>query len=107
MASAFQFGYGNPDNYSDWAGYAGLDRKTGDFGAVPPSTAPVQPPATSVGELYQQKVAAPMAAGIGKVQSAMNSAKNSFNQLSQGNVVGAVTGAQAGEDSFLNRLEEQ
>lgn len=29
MAEAFKFGYGNPANFSDWATYAGLDRKTG------------------------------------------------------------------------------
>jgi hypothetical protein len=29
MAGAFQFGYGNPSNFSDWAAYAGMDRKTG------------------------------------------------------------------------------
>jgi len=29
MSNAFQFGYGNPSNFSDWAAYAGLDRKTG------------------------------------------------------------------------------
>ena len=31
MSGTFQYGYGNPDSYSDWAKYAGLDRKTGGF----------------------------------------------------------------------------
>jgi hypothetical protein len=54
MASSFQFGYGAPDNYSDWATYAGLDRKTGQFAASaaqPPGVAPPE----SFGEMFEQK----------------------------------------------------
>ena len=105
MPSSFQFGFGAPDNYSDWAQYAGMDRKTGDFAATPAGTA-VPPPATTMQELYQQKVVAPIQSTVGKVQSGISTVKNSVNQLSQGNVVGAVTGASAQSDSFLNRLEE-
>lgn len=41
MSNAFQFGYGNPSNFSDWAAYAGLDRKTGMMRPMSPSN-PVQ-----------------------------------------------------------------
>lgn len=34
--NSFQFGFGNPEGYSDWAKYAGFDRKTGNFAVVPP-----------------------------------------------------------------------
>jgi len=42
MAEAFQFGYGNPANFSDWVAYAGLDRKSGTMrsGAQPPGIDP-------------------------------------------------------------------
>ena len=51
-AEYFQFGYGSPD-YSDWAGYAGLNRKTGM--AATDQSSPVAPP-TSMQDLYQQKI---------------------------------------------------
>lgn len=34
--NSFQFGFGNPEGYSDWAKYAGFDRKTGNFAVAPP-----------------------------------------------------------------------
>lgn len=45
MAEAFQFGYGNPANFSDWASYAGLDRKSGMMRSNPvsPTGEPAQP----------------------------------------------------------------
>jgi hypothetical protein len=36
MASAFQFA--NPADFSDWARYAGFNRKTGEIGVAPDST---------------------------------------------------------------------
>jgi len=62
MASAFQFS--NPADYSDWAKYAGFDRKTGDIGVAPPS-------APSVDDIE-------------------NKISNITSQLQQGNVVGSV-----------------
>lgn len=45
MAEAFKFGYGSPSTFSDWANYAGLDRRTGMMRSEPvsPTSEPVQP----------------------------------------------------------------
>ena len=37
MSQAFQFGYGSPSTFSDWANYAGLDRRTGMMRSEPVS----------------------------------------------------------------------
>ena len=95
MASAFQFGFGNPEAYSDWAGYAGLDRKTGMFGEQPPTVSAVKPPET-MDELFQQKVVAPTQA---KFTQAGEKVSNAYDQFSQGNIakgIGAVSTEQKG-----------
>ena len=71
-AEYFQFGYGSPD-YSDWAGYAGLDRKTGM--AAADQSSPVAPP-TSMQDLYQQKIANPINAAVNKVSNAATNIGN-------------------------------
>ena len=91
MASSFQFAFGNPVNYSDWANYAGLDRKTGMFSASVPDAA-VPPPAT-MDELFQQKVVAPAEKAFGNVKNTANMIGNTVSQIGQGNAVGAYNAA--------------
>jgi len=87
MASAFQFSFSDPVNYSDWANYAGLDRKTGMFAASTPDTG-IAPPAT-MEEMFQQKAIAPMEKAFGNVKNTANMIGNTVSQIGQGNVVGA------------------
>lgn len=91
MASAFQFGFGSPENFSDWAGYAGLDRKTGEFAPAAPDTG-IAPPAT-LGELFEQKAIAPAQKAFDKAKGVGTMISNTANQISQGNAVGAYNAA--------------
>lgn len=83
MASAFQFGYGKPENFSDWARYAGLDRKTGMM--APSAPTGVAPPETFEDLANQQ---------ISNVKTQTTNVGNMFSnvgaQLGQGNVMGAI-----------------
>lgn len=79
MASSFQFGFSNPDSYSDWAKYAGLDRKTGMFSDTTQNTG-VAPPET-FGQMVEQKFA--------PVQQAFSTISNAGTQLGQGNFMAA------------------
>lgn len=87
MASAFQFGFGSPENHSDWATYAGLDRRTGEFAPSAPDTG-VAPP-TTFGELFEQKAIAPAQKALGNLQNTASIISNTASQISQGNAVGA------------------
>ena len=78
MAQAFQFG--SPSDYSDWANYAGFDRKTGEQEAFKPSEG-VAPPSTAAEYLTQ--AIAPIQQKMGMMSSAMNNA-------GKGNMIGAV-----------------
>jgi len=91
MAEAFQFGYGNPNNFSDWAGYAGFDRKTGTM-AAQSADAGVPPPET-FGELFEQKVAKPFNSAVQNVQTFGTNMSNAGTQLTQGNGMGAFNAA--------------
>lgn len=88
MASSFQFGFASPDNFSDWAKYAGLDRKTGMMAPVPQTG--VAPPET-FGELANQQIQS-VQQKIGNI-GAM--ASNVGTQLGQGNVMGAINATRA------------
>lgn len=79
MASSFQFGFSNPESYSDWAKYAGLDRKTGMFSDTQQTTG-VAPPET-FGQMVEQKLA--------PVQQAFSTIANVGSQIGQGNFMGA------------------
>lgn len=91
MSGAFQFAYGDPSNYSDWASYAGLDRKTGMFAASAPDTG--VPPPNTVEELWQQKAVAPAEKALGSIKNTANIFTNTAKQMGQGNVVGAYNAA--------------
>jgi hypothetical protein len=87
MASAFQFAYSNPENFSDWASYAGLDRKTGMFEPSAPDTG--VPPPTTLGELFEQKAVVPAQKAWGNVKNTANMISNTASQIGQGNAIGA------------------
>ena len=91
MASSFQFGYADPSNFSDWANYAGFDRKTGQMTSSS-SDAGVPPPET-FGELFDQKVANPFNKAVQGVQAVGTNLSNATTQLGQGNVMTAVNTA--------------
>jgi hypothetical protein len=93
MADMFQFGYGDPSNFSDFAKYAGLDRKTGmatpyDLG----SDQGVAPPA-NMQELLQQKVADPFNKKVEGFKQQGTNISNAVNQFEQGNFVQGVNAA--------------
>lgn len=73
--AAFQFGFSSPTNYSDWATYAGLDRKTGQF--APTMRKAGVPPPENFSEYVQQAVA--------PAQQAFAKFTNAATQLGQGN----------------------
>jgi hypothetical protein len=87
MAGAFQFAYGDPSNFSDFANYAGLDRKTGMFAASAPDTG--VPPPTTMEELWQQKAVAPAEKAMGAIKNTVSNISNTASQIGQGNAVGA------------------
>ena len=91
MASSFDFGYGNPNNFSDWASYAGFDRKTGQM--QPPSADAGVPPPETFGELYDQKVATPFNNAVQGVQAFGTNMSNAATQVGQGNGMGAINAA--------------
>ena len=91
MASSFDFGYANPSNFSDWATYAGFDRKSGTM-AAPSASAGVPPPET-FGELYEQKIAQPFGNAMQGVQTFGTNISNAATQLGQGNGMAAVNAA--------------
>jgi hypothetical protein len=77
MAQAFQFG--SPSDYSDWANYAGFDRKTGEQEAFKPSEG-VAPP-SSVSEYLTQAIA--------PATKKMSTISNAMDNIGQGSMVGA------------------
>jgi len=86
-ASSFDFGYGAPDNFSDWAKYAGFDRKTGTIAA--PTDGGIAPPET-FGELIDQKVVNPFNKSVENFQAFGSNLSNAATQLGQGNGMAAV-----------------
>jgi hypothetical protein len=96
MAQAFQFA--PPSNYSDWANYAGFDRKTGEqqsfSGGIAPSadtSSGIEPP-KSLNEFFQRKMepvtntynkltAAAGEAGKGNFSNAYNTMKTPTSQF--------------------------
>lgn len=50
MAEAFKFGYGSPSTFSDWANYAGLDRRTGMMRPASSSSGEAIKPMTNIPE---------------------------------------------------------
>ena len=84
MASAFQFGFANPENFSDWAKYAGLDRKTGMM--LPTTETPGVAPPETFSDLANQQISAVQ----NKFSNFGSMLGNVGTQLGQGNVMGAI-----------------
>jgi len=76
MAQAFQFA--SPNNFSDWASYAGFDRTTGEQQAYAP-TGGVAP--TNMSDFMSQAVA--------PVQQKMDVLSGVASNIGQGNMSGA------------------
>lgn len=93
MAEVFQFGFGDPSNYSDFAKYAGLDRKTG----MPESTylgngEGVAPP-ESLSEVWQKKAVDPFNKKMDSLKQQGDNFMGAVDQFSQGNFVKGVNTA--------------
>lgn len=76
MAQSFQFA--SPSNYSDWAGYAGFDRTTGEQQAFAPAGG-VAP--TNMSEFMSQAIA--------PAQNKMDVMSGVASNIGQGNMAGA------------------
>lgn len=76
----FQFGYGDPLKFADWAQYAGLDRKTGQFMPKQPSAG--VPPPENLSDFAKQQLA--------PIQDKFTNVAKTFGQVSQGNFSGAL-----------------
>lgn len=79
--SAFTFA--DPKQYSDWAGYAGFDRKTGGMEDAPLKQG--VPPPQDFNQYLNQR--------LEPVQNIMSNAGNFANQVGSGNVAGAISTA--------------
>jgi hypothetical protein len=78
------FTFADPKKYSDWAGYAGFDRKTGEMEQA--SAKQGIPPPQDFNQYLNQRLA--------PVQNIMSNAGNVASQVGSGNFVGAMSTAQ-------------
>lgn len=78
----FQFGYGDPLKFADWAQYAGLDRKTGQFMPKQPSAG--VPPPDNLADYAKQKMA--------PIQEQFTNVAKTFGEVRQGNFGGVLGG---------------
>ncbi len=78
------FTFADPKQYSDWAGYAGFDRKTGEMEQAPAKQG--IPPPQDFNQYLNQKLA--------PVQNIMSNAGNFATQVGAGNFGGAMATAQ-------------
>lgn len=95
MSQMFQFGYGDPSNFSDFAKYAGLDRKTGM--PTPYDLGPDQgvPPPEDLSGVWQQKVVDPFNKKVANFQQQGTNISNAVDQFGQGNFVKGVNALRA------------
>lgn len=77
------FTFADPKQYSDWAGYAGFDRKTGGMEEAPAKQG--IPPPQDFNQYLNQRIA--------PVQNMMSNAGNMASQIGAGNFVGAMSTA--------------
>jgi len=78
------FTFADPKQYSDWAGYAGFDRKTGGMEEAPLKQG--IPPPQDFNQYLNQR--------LEPVQNIMSNAGNAASQVGSGNFVGAMSTAQ-------------
>jgi hypothetical protein len=77
------FTFADPKQYSDWAGYAGFDRKTGEMEQAPAKQG--IPPPQDFNQYLNQRLA--------PVQNIMSNAGNFATQVGAGNFGGAMSTA--------------
>jgi hypothetical protein len=77
------FTFADPKQYSDWAGYAGFDRKTGEMEQTPAKQG--IPPPQDFNQYLNQR--------LQPVQNIMSNAGNVASQVGSGNFVGAMSTA--------------
>lgn len=90
MAEVFQFGFGDPNNYSDFAKYAGLDRKTGMPEATYLGNGEGVAPPESLSEVWQKKAVDPFNKKIEGIQNQAQNFSNAMTQFGEGNFVKGV-----------------
>jgi hypothetical protein len=78
------FTFADPKQYSDWAGYAGFDRKTGEMEQTPAKQG--IPPPQDFNQYLNQRMQ--------PAQNIMSNAGNVASQFGSGNFVGAMSAAQ-------------
>jgi len=78
------FTFADPKQYSDWAGYAGFDRKTGEMEQAPAKQG--IPPPQDFNQYLNQR--------LQPVQNIMSNAGNFATQVGAGNFGGAMSTAQ-------------
>jgi hypothetical protein len=93
MAEVFQFGFGDPSQYSDFAQYAGLDRKTGMPTPYDLSPEKGVPPPENLSDVFQQKVVDPFNKKVDKVTEQGKNISNAFDEFGQGNLVRGINAA--------------
>lgn len=89
MAGYGAFQFASPQQFGDWAQYAGMDRTTGEMQGIQPPQQGVAPP-ESISQMVDQRLG-----NIQKVASAMGA---SFDQAGQGNMMqafGTMRGARS------------
>ena len=80
MAGNSKFDFASPQNYGDWANYAGFNRTTGEIEGMS-SQAGVPPPENLQGYMSQR---------LGQTQNKLSAIAPAMQQASQGNVMKAV-----------------
>lgn len=90
MAQAFQFGFGDPNNFSDFAKYAGLDRKTGMPEAYDLGSKEGVAPPENLADVWQQKAVDPFNRRIEGIQNQAQNFSNAMSQFGEGNFVKGV-----------------
>jgi hypothetical protein len=93
MASAFQFGFADPNNFSDFAKYAGFDRKSGTINPYDLGQEEGVAPPANMQELFQQKVVNPFNKRIEGIKQQGANLSNAVDQFGQGNFVQGMNAA--------------
>ena len=75
------FDFASPNQYGDWAQYAGFNRTTGEIEGMRPAEQAVPPP-NNIGEYLNQRLA--------PVQGMASAIVPAMSQLQTGNVMGAA-----------------
>jgi hypothetical protein len=97
MSQFGAFNFASPFEFSDWARYAGFDRKTGEMQSSPMATG-IKPPEDM--QQYLQQRFAP-------VQNKMNAIAPAAQQISQGNIVQGMNTYRAGQPAMTPTVPGQ